>query len=160
MAVVKRISALVALLVIPAGLAWAGQALGGNAGSPDVGNASITVSVEPSDDADRRNDVENPATTSPSETPVPPAGASEAPVVTESGTAPTPGVTGAPAVPPVANTPTPSSPPISDVQRQPIPAPQQQWDDDWDNDDRDDDGGDDDWDDDADEGDDWDDDGE
>lgn len=156
MAVVKRISALVALLVIPAGLAWAGQAIGGNAGSPDVGNASITVSVEPTDDADHRDAAGNPVSSS-SDTPVPPAGASEAPVITESGTAPTPGVTGAPAVPPAANTPTPSSPPISDVQRQPIPAPQQQWDDDWD-DDWDD--GEDDRDDDADEGVDWDDDGE
>lgn len=137
MALVKRISALAALLVVPIGLAWAGQALGSGAGSPEVGDSSITMVVDP------RSETEQPGTlpAQPS-SPHEPAPAPEQPA---------PEVT-APAV-----VPEPSPPTWSDVQRQPLPVPQ--WDDgggDWDDDDDWDDdwGDDDDWDD----SDDWDDD--
>lgn len=144
MAIVKRISALVALLVIPAGLAWAGQLLGGHAGSPDVGNASITVSVDPrdpgrTDDAPR---VRGPQSQSPGD------GAEETDAPGPEAVRPGPVPTVEPVAPTAENT-APPTPQISDVQRQPLPAPAQEWDDDWDDDDWDDDTEDDDWDDDG-----------
>jgi hypothetical protein len=149
MAVAKRISALVALLVIPAGLAWAGQLLGGHAGSPDVGNASITVSVDPRSPGDA-DYVPGTHSSSPG-----PGSVGEPIAPGPDVVPPAPVPTVEPVTPPAANTAPPASPQISDVQRQPLPAPATQWDDDWDDDD------DDDWDDDGwDDDDDWDDDDE
>ncbi|WP_231913148.1 hypothetical protein [Rhodococcus sp. 852002-51564_SCH6189132-a] len=47
MPVMKRMLVIAALLLIPAALAWGSQALTRPAGSPEIGDASVTVSVVP-----------------------------------------------------------------------------------------------------------------
>ncbi len=142
MPVMKRMLVIAALLLIPAALAWGSQVLTRPAGSPEIGDASVTVSVVPTTTRVRRRR--------------PPGRSSEVRPEPE------------PESRPHRRSPTrrhprpPCSGPgsrsgWSDVARQPLPTPQVDWDDDWDDDDLGDDdlsddgdSGDDDWDDDDD----------
>ncbi|UPW04543.1 hypothetical protein M1C57_00125 [Rhodococcus pyridinivorans] len=134
MPVMKRMLVIAALLLIPAALAWGSQALTRPAGSPEIGDASVTVSVVPT-------------TTEPA-APSPGAEAPEIRPEPEQDSASAPSVPGTQTSPPaVVPAPVPD-PGWSDVARQPLPTPQVEWDDDWDDDG--DDSGDDDWDDDDD----------
>lgn len=131
MPVMKRMLVIAALLLIPAALAWGSQVLTRPAGSPEIGDASVTVSVVPT--------TTEPAASSPG------TGTPEVRPEPEQESAPAPSVPGT-QTPPPAVVPDPG---WSDVARQPLPTPQVEWDDDdWDDDG--DDSGDDDWDDDDD----------
>ncbi len=126
MPVMKRMLVIAALLLIPAALAWGSQVLTRPAGSPEIGDASVTDSVVP--------------TTTGSVAPSPGAEASEVRPETEQESASAPSVPDTQAPPPaVVPDPVPD-PGWSDVQRQPLPTPRVDWDDDdWDDDDWDDD---------------------